>query len=369
MLEIDIALRLGSFDLQVRLQAAQGITVLFGPSGAGKSLTLQCVAGLVRPDAGRIVAGARALFDSEAGVDLPPRDRRVGYVPQEYALFPHMTVAQNIAFGLGDRPQGQAREMAHEMLEIMGLSELAGRRPGALSGGQQQRVALGRALVRRPRVLLLDEPFAALDAPVRSQLRGQVRDLQRRFGVPMLFVTHDLAEASFIADQIAVLESGKTRQVGLPGEVLMRPADLLVARAVGVKNILSGRVAERTAEALSVQVGSAALLAPPYPFAAGADVYLCVRPERIMFQRKDRPARIQANQLRCRIRAEMSDGLNCTLFLEPEPALTWASGTTDLQVDMPVYVYERLNLTRERTWDVCIPPGAIHVIAASPSAA
>jgi len=363
MLEIDVTLRLADFAIQARIQAGQGITVLFGPSGAGKSLTLQCVAGLARPDRGRIVSGGRVLFDSDAGVDLPPQQRRVGYVPQDYGLFPHLTVAENVAFGL---PRRQARGAVEEMLALMELSALGARRPGELSGGQQQRVALARALVRRPEVLLLDEPLAALDAPVRAELRQQVRDLQRRFALPTLFVTHDLSEASFIADQIAVFDRGRVLQVGPPHQVLMRPADLQVARAVGVKNVLAGRVVERGDEGLAVQVGDAVFQTPPYPFEAGTAVYLCIRPERVLFQRKGRPAGTRANRLRGRIVGEMSDGLNCTLYFRTQTALRPVDDEADLQIALPVYVYERLELARVREWHVSIPPQAIHVISRLP---
>jgi molybdate transport system ATP-binding protein len=365
MLEVDVVLRLAEFTIEPKIEAARGITVLFGPSGSGKSLTLQCVAGLVRPVRGRIVIGDRVLFDSSRGVDLPPQRRRVGYVPQDYALFPHLTVAQNIAFGLDVWPRHHVRQAVEKMVSITELTGLAARRPSELSGGQQQRVALARALVRRPEVLLLDEPFAALDGPIRAQLRQQVRGLQRRFGLPTLFVTHDLSEASFIANQIAIFDRGTIRQVGPPDEVLMRPADLQVAQAVGVKNILAGQVIARTAEGLVARVGSTALTASHYPFEPGTAVYLCIRPERIMLQRKDRPPRQQVNQLTCSIVGETSDGLNCTLYLKAQTRLNALNGPADLQVDMPVYVYEKLDLARDRTWQVSIPPGAIHVVAAT----
>ncbi len=365
MLEIDVSLSLAEFAVEPQIEAAPGITVLFGPSGSGKSLTLQCVAGLVRPDRGRIVVDHRVLFDSTANIDLPPQLRRVGYVPQDYALFPHLAVARNIAFGLDGWPRRQVQQTIDEMLALMGLSGMADRHPADLSGGEQQRVALARALVRRPEVLLLDEPFAALDGPVRTELRQQVRELQRRFGLPALFVTHDLSEASFIADRLAIFIKGRVHQIGLPNEVLMRPADLQVARAVGVKNILAGRVVEWAADHLMVRVAAALLTTPAYPFEAGASVNLCIRPERILFQRKDRPSRNPVNQLDCRIVAETSDGLNCTLFLDTESSLHPLDGITDLQVDLPVYIYERLGLSRGQAWSVSIPPGAIHVIDAA----
>jgi molybdate transport system ATP-binding protein len=363
MLEVDLKLRLAEFDIGIQIAAQQGITVLFGPSGAGKSLTLQCVAGLVRPDEGRIVVDGRVLFDSRTGVNLPPQRRLVGYVPQDYGLFPHLTVAKNIAFGLDGWSRREVREAVSEMLEVVGLVGLSERRPRQLSGGQQQRVALARALVRRPQVLLLDEPFAALDTPVRAQLRQLVRDMQLRFELTALFVTHDLSEASFVADQIAVIDQGHVHQVASPHEILMRPADLTVARAVGAKNILEGRVIDRTPEKLVVKVGEQVLFTTPRPFEIGEQVYLCIRPERVLFQRKDRPPTTRTNQLSVQIIGETSDGLNCTVFLKSQTRLAPVDTGIDLHVDLPVYVYERLDLSRGQTWSVSIPPGAIHVIA------
>jgi molybdate transport system ATP-binding protein len=363
MIEIDISYRLPEFTIQASIRASQGITVFFGPSGAGKSLTLQSVAGLVRPDKGRIVVGDCVLYDSGLGVDLPPQERQVSYVPQDYALFPHLNVTRNVAVGLRGVSRRQARKMIDEILAEMDLTEFANRKPSTLSGGQQQRVALARALVRRPSVLLLDEPFAALEAPVRVQLRHRVRDLQRRYQVPTLMITHDLSEASFVGDQIAVFDRGRILQVGDPNEILMRPADLSVAWAVGVKNILSGRVAGATDENLQVQVGETLFQIPRYPFDQGGEVHLCIRPERVMLQRPDLPQRSRPNLLQGRIVGEMSDGLNCTLFFKTEPRLVPGDAPADLQIDLPVYVYERLDLSRQREWRVYIPPGSIHAVA------
>jgi molybdate transport system ATP-binding protein len=364
MLEIDVTLQLAEFAIEVQIEALQGITVLFGPSGAGKSLILGCVAGLVRPDEGRIVVDDRVLFDSRTGVDLPPQQRRVGYVPQDYTLFPHLTVAKNVGFGLDSGSRQKTAQAVEHMLASMGLRHVAERRPSELSGGQQQRVALARALVRQPHVLLLDEPFAALDTPIRAQLRQLVRDVQRQFERPILFVTHDLSEASFVGDHIAVIDRGRVHQVGSPNEILMRPADLFVARAVGVKNILAGQVVDRTSETLAVRVADQVFVTPRYPFEIGARVILCVRQERVLFQRKDRPPQPRDNRLQVQIVGEMSDGLNCTVFLKSRARQESVEDTIGLHVDLPVYVYERLDLARGQTWTVSIPPGAIHVIAA-----
>ena len=171
MLDIRLRRRWPGFELDVGLRAGQEMTVLFGPSGSGKSLTLQCIAGIVRPDEGRIVVDGRTLFDSAQNVNLPPQARRVGYVPQHYALFPHLTVEQNIAYGLRDLTPTQRSARVREMVTLMALGGLEKRRPRELSGGQQQRVALARALSFRPDVLLLDEPFSSLDSGIRGELR------------------------------------------------------------------------------------------------------------------------------------------------------------------------------------------------------
>ena len=191
MLEVRIARRYPGFVLDVDFCASAPLTALIGPSGSGKSQTIRAIAGAMEPDAGHIALDGKALFDDEAGIDLPPQLRRVGYVPQHYALFPHLDVAANVGFGLRDRRTPQSRERVAEMLATTGLSGLARRRPRALSGGQQQRVALARALILDPRILLLDEPFAALDEPARVSLRIELADLIARLGVHALLVTHD----------------------------------------------------------------------------------------------------------------------------------------------------------------------------------
>ena len=364
MLELEFTLPLDGLLLDLHVQVKRGITVLFGPSGAGKSMTLQCVAGLVRPDSGRIALGNRVLYDSQIGVNLSPQGRRVGYVPQDYALFPHLNVAKNIAFGLRGLSRRQMESVVDEMLLLMELDGLGGRNPSHLSGGQQQRVALARALAPRPEILLLDEPFAALDAPVRAELRQALKDLQQRFKIPTLLVTHDLSEASFCGDQIVVMDEGRVRQIGSSKQVLMYPADLCVANIVGVKNVLVGNVMKTTVEGLVIQAGEIVLQTQPYPFDVGERVYLCVRPERVMLTLQDRQGGTRPNQIHGRIIGETSDDLNCTLFFEPESELEFSGGISNLFVDLPVYVYERLNLSIQREWTVSIPPGSIHVLPA-----
>jgi molybdate transport system ATP-binding protein len=186
-----------------------GVTVLFGPSGSGKTTTLRCLAGLERPDEGRITFGTETWFDARTRHCLASRLRNVGFVPQDYALFPHLTVEHNIGYGLHELPPVERRRRIAEAITWLALQELERRLPRELSGGQQQRVALARAVVRRPRLLLLDEPLSALDAPTRQRIRGELRDLLHRFEIPTLLVTHDRDDASVLGDDWIVFDGGR----------------------------------------------------------------------------------------------------------------------------------------------------------------
>jgi molybdate transport system ATP-binding protein len=201
-LEASIYRQLDGFTLDVAFSTAAEMTALIGPSGSGKTLTLRTIAGIFAPDAGRIVLDGEPLYDSEHDLDLPPQARRVGYVPQQYALFPHLTVEDNVGFGLRSVTTAERRRRIGDLLELVELTGLERRRPHQLSGGQQQRVALARALIVRPRLLLLDEPFSALDASIRQPLRDGLLELQRTLGFRALLVTHDPADAAIAGQQL-----------------------------------------------------------------------------------------------------------------------------------------------------------------------
>lgn len=251
LLKVCFRQQFGSFLLDVDFQVAPGLIVLFGSSGAGKSLTLRSMAGLLHPGQGYVTLGEDILFDSEAGIDLPPQERHVGYVPQHYALFPHLTVAENIAFALPGRVSSSGwrkRRLAQntrvaELLVALELKGLERRYPATLSGGQQQRVALARALAAEPRLLLLDEPFNALDVAVRQRLRDALRHFQRRFALPIVLVTHDHEEVQQLADTVVVLQHGQVKQVGSVQDVFFAPRTTEVAQLVGQQNIFGGYLA------------------------------------------------------------------------------------------------------------------------------
>jgi molybdate transport system ATP-binding protein len=228
-----------SFALDIELSAGAGVTSLFGPSGAGKTLTLDAIAGFLQPDRGRVELDGRILYDGESGVFVPPRDRRCGYVFQNYALFPNMSVRDNMLFGASRFSRLEANRRVDAMMERFDLRAVAGRRPHQLSGGQRQRCSIARALVAEPRMLLLDEPARGLDAPLRSSLYEILREIQRGWELPVLLVTHNLDECFELASQLYIIQDGKVIQRGTPVEVTSQPANRSVAELLGLYNILA----------------------------------------------------------------------------------------------------------------------------------
>ena len=235
--------RFEGFQLNVQVHIPLSFTALLGVSGAGKSLTLRSLAGLLHPDEGRIALDGRVLFDSQQHIFLPPQVRRIGYVPQHSALFPHQTVAEQIRFALPTRRnrKSQAARVA-ELITVLELEGLERRYPDALSGGQQRRVALARALAADPQILVLDEPFSALDVPVRERLYELLLHLHRQFALPVILVTHDRAEVEQLADTVVVLHQGSVVQVGSVQEVFLTPQTPDVARLVGQDNLFGGEL-------------------------------------------------------------------------------------------------------------------------------
>jgi molybdate transport system ATP-binding protein len=232
----------GGFELDVAFALRRGITILFGASGAGKTTLLDCIAGLQAPDSGRVTIGDRALFDSERHINVPVRNRNIGYVFQDLALFPHLNVESNVAYGLaGIHPQEREQRVG-KALATLGIAELRKRRPAQLSGGERQRVALARALVTGPSLLLLDEPLAALDLPVRMKIADDLRRSIQNLPIPVLYVTHSRDEVFMLGERLLVLERGKVISEGTPHEVLSAPRGETVAQLAGFENIFDAQI-------------------------------------------------------------------------------------------------------------------------------
>jgi molybdate transport system ATP-binding protein len=380
MLSVSAHKRFGDFVLDASWTSDQPIVALVGPSGSGKTLTLQCIAGLITPDSGRIVTAGRTLFDGSEGINLRPQERRVGYVFQGYALFPHMTVAQNIAYGLPRRSRAEARsakageggaiDRTKAIIERMGLGALTSRVPADLSGGQQQRVALARALATDPDVLLLDEPFSALDAPLRRELSAELSQTLREWGKLAVLVTHDLPEAYQIADMVVLYEHGGTTSAVPKNDLLWNPSSERVARLIGARNILRATIADASGESIVLEWRGGRLEAarsPSHPLhaRAGDTLAFFIRPEYVRLIRKNRPVTDglrQTNLFHGEIVGERDEGTTWVLLFRLARAGPPSQGTYDLEIEIPKLVYERLRISTDRHWDVSIHPGSIQVL-------
>ncbi|MBZ5539682.1 MAG: molybdenum ABC transporter ATP-binding protein [Acidobacteriia bacterium] len=288
------------FVLEVSLRIEPGFTILFGPSGAGKSTLLDCIAGLARPDQGRIAAGDLLLFDSETRTNLPPQQRQLAYVFQTLALFPHLTVEENAGYGLAHLPEEQRRARVGEILESFRVAGLAAHKPGEISGGERQRVALARSLVTSPRVLLLDEPLSALDAAVKAEILADLRAWNAQRRLPILYVTHNREEVDVLGERMIVLEEGRVVAQGPPREVLEAPRRKRLAQAAGFENFLAATVLDlrETDGVMRVRLeGTAVEFEVPLAHATPGDrVQLAIRAGDILLATQ-RPAGLSARNV------------------------------------------------------------------------
>ena len=253
------------------------ILALLGPSGCGKTTTLRLIAGFETPDQGRIAIAGQTVADADRGIHVEPEARGVGVVFQDYALFPHLTIAQNVGFGLERKSRSERRARVAQVLDLVGLTDFAERYPHELSGGQQQRVAVARALAPAPTLILLDEPFSNLDADLRAQMRDEVEKILRATGTTAIFVTHDQEEAFTIADQVGVLDQGRLEQVGAPEVIYHNPATPFVAEFVGAADFLPGLVSR---EGIVTEIGVFGNLNGR---ALGSRVRVMIRPDDVTF--------------------------------------------------------------------------------------
>lgn len=340
------------FTLNAEFKCGNEMIVLFGPTGAGKTLTLNCIAGLERPDTGYISVNGILYFDSEKLINVSPQKRKVGYLFQNYALFPHLTVEENIMFGLHSKKDVKELERSLDIFEIHGLKK---RYPSQLSGGQRQRVALARALITKPQVLLLDEPFSSIDYTTRVRLRRDLRKIREMIGIPIILITHNPVEAYTMADTLVVYRYGGVEQIGAPKEIFNKPRSEKVAKLVGINNIFKGKICELLEDDAVIQ-SQGKIIAPKTPgLEIGDEVIWCIRPDQIMVLREDRPLgrAVADNLLSVKITEIISKGATYLLFID---------GDFNLEIEMPAHAFERLCLEAGKTIKVSLKKSAIHII-------
>ncbi|MCC6857712.1 MAG: ATP-binding cassette domain-containing protein [Bryobacterales bacterium] len=340
-----------AFSLDIELEASAGVTVLFGPSGAGKTLTLDCIAGFVRPDSGRILLDDQILYDGATQVHLRPQLRRCGYVFQNYALFPHMSLRANLAFAAERLPRLERHRKVNEMLERFHLAGVAGRKPREVSGGEKQRCSIARALIAGPRLLLLDEPARGLDAPLRADLYAVLRQVRQEFHIPILLVTHDLEECFELGDQMLVIREGRAVQGGSPRAVIDHPASVEVARLLGIVNLFEAEILalDPGRNTSRLRMRDCELAGPYYSGRLKGDrVWVFARPEelRAVPNQGGRPA---PNQVAARL-ARVSE--------RPQGVRLEFAG--DLFVDVPRTEFSARKDNKE--WLVEFPPQAIRIV-------
>jgi molybdate transport system ATP-binding protein len=270
-----------SFQLNVSEEFPPGFTVLFGPSGAGKSTLLDCIAGLMKPERGRITFGQETFFDAGPQIFVAPQKRGIGYVFQSLALFPHLPVEENVGFGLAKLSSSARMARVGPILEAFHIAPLRGRKPGKLSGGEKQRVALARSVVTEPRILLLDEPLTGLDRGLRQAILEDLKAWNAERRIPILYVTHNREEVDAIGERVVTIADGQVREKGVPQEVLDAPRTLALAQAAGFENVLTGRVVEQREEdgVMRVELGGAhcELEIPLGAAAVGATIQVAIR--------------------------------------------------------------------------------------------
>ncbi|NOQ94367.1 MAG: ATP-binding cassette domain-containing protein [Methylophaga sp.] len=345
--------------LDVELNCEKGeVLALVGPSGAGKSTVLRCIAGLQSPQQGVISCKGHTWFDSDAKVKQTPQQRRVGMVFQNYALFPHLTVLDNIKLAL-DVDKSLHDEQSEQLLEQVNLSGLEQRYPHQLSGGQQQRVAIARALARQPEVLLLDEPFSAVDKVTRRKLYMELNTLRRQLDMPVILVTHDLDEAAMLADSLCVIHQGATLQQGSPEDVLFRPDNVAIARQVDARNVFSGQLIEHGNTLKLKWYEHLIDVAMTFGFSAGQHVHWTLSPSKVLLHQRVRKSRGEhENPLEGRICEMVSLRGITTLILN-----VGHTDSVSLQMDLPEHVAMRNDLKIGETISVSLLANAIHLMS------
>ncbi len=344
MLEVFVKKELKGFSLDVCFVSEAKAVSLFAPSGSGKSLTLQAIAGLLKPDKGKIKVLDRVFFDSSRGIFLPPQQRRVGYLFQDYALFPHMTVWENVFYGCKDK------QRVEEVLRMLEIQDIKDRFPKEISGGQKQRVALARALAFEPKVLLLDEPFSALHKSLKMDLYERLGEVVNKFRIPMVLVTHDFDEVLKLTDYVVIMEKGRVRQTGNPEKVFLNPIDEKIAKLLGHRTFLPGKVVSVRERWAKVKLRKGQLLVAknfPEDLREGEDVIISVLPFAVAFNPSEDFVRVSAT---------VKD-----IFKEKDKIVVILDLGNDVILHFPFSLSPNYILERGREVDFYLSPSCISV--------
>ena len=361
MLDARIRKQIGSgnsqvLNIDVTVRARGGITVLFGSSGAGKTSILRAIAGIYAPDEGRISLGDKIFFDSDAGINIPMQQRKVGYVFQHHTLFPHMTAEQNALYGAESDSGRSARGRVRELFEMLAIRHTSARYPHELSGGEQQRVALARALAADPSLMLLDEPLSAVDVATRSRLLEEIASIQQKSGIPFLYVTHNPNEAVRLGNNMLVIDKGKVVQEGPPLEIFNAPKTAPVASVVGTENVFVGRVLRHQTEdgITMVEAGACCIELPYNAVPVGTQVTIGVRSEDIIISREYLTQTSARNVLRGKVRSILATVDNAEII---------ANCGIDFKVSVTRAAVRKLSLEEGTEIYLLIKARALHVLA------
>lgn len=345
--------------------AAGEVLALVGPSGSGKSTILRSIAGTYRPRSGQVRVGGEVWLSTAEGIDRPAHRRKVGMVFQNYALFPHMTALGNVMAAIGHVASGEREKRARDILDLVHLAGLEQRSPAELSGGQQQRVAVARALAREPKVLLLDEPFSAVDKSTRQRLYREIAELRRVLNMPVVLVTHDLDEAMMLADRMTVLHRGRTLQTGKPEELTTRPISAEVARLVDLRNVFQGAIQAHDRERGRTVIDWAGLrieAAPRLDLRTGERITWVIPDGFVVLHRRDRPSRGEhENPVPGTIDTMLAVGQSAHLTLRPnhDPRMP-------VHFSVPLHVARRNGIAKGVAATVSLLTQGIHIMPASP---
>jgi len=346
-LSVKLLKKVKGFTLDVEWEIRNEVAVLLGSSGAGKSMTLQLIAGLMDPDAGFIRSNGSIFFDKSVGINISPQQRSLGYVFQDRNLFPHMTVRENIAYGLKRKSREERDTRVNDMIRQFRLEGLENMPPSEISGGQKQRVALARALIERPKALLLDEPFTALDSPLRFEMRKLLQEVRSEFDIPVVLVTHDFEDAYLLGNHILVYIDGRVEQVGERDDIFLKPQSIRVAQFLGLKNLFRAKIMRKDehlhrlileVEGLQFSISSDSGRGP---VELGMEVDLYVRPDEIMILREGKPVK---DSLRQNIfEGELIDIVDKGRY--HLVAFRSKGGNILFEISIPNYTFRNLNLS------------------------